>query len=59
MSLAALLAITAVPAAAQGTRASGSTYRDCEDCPEMVVVPAGSFVMGQPGSHPVPGVAAA
>ena len=22
------------------------TFRDCNDCPEMVVVPAGSFMMG-------------
>ena len=27
-------------------RASGSIFRDCPDCPEMVVVPAGSFTMG-------------
>ena len=26
----------------------GSTFRDCGICPEMVVVPAGSFVMGSP-----------
>ena len=24
----------------------GETFRDCEQCDEMVVVPAGSFVMG-------------
>jgi formylglycine-generating enzyme required for sulfatase activity len=24
----------------------GSTIKDCEDCPEMVVIPAGSFEMG-------------
>jgi formylglycine-generating enzyme required for sulfatase activity len=24
----------------------GRTFRDCPDCPEMVVVPAGSFMMG-------------
>ena len=24
----------------------GSTFRDCDDCPEMVVIPAGSFLMG-------------
>ena len=24
----------------------GETFRDCEDCPEMVVAPAGDFVMG-------------
>ncbi|MDE2921371.1 MAG: formylglycine-generating enzyme family protein [Acidobacteriota bacterium] len=26
----------------------GTTFRDCDVCPEMVVVPAGSFVMGSP-----------
>jgi formylglycine-generating enzyme required for sulfatase activity len=25
---------------------SGQPFKDCRDCPEMVVVPAGSFVMG-------------
>ena len=24
----------------------GSTFRDCPTCPEMVVVPAGHFMMG-------------
>ena len=43
-----------VLACANGTRAdnaalpAGSPFRDCADCPEMVVVPAGSFVMGSP-----------
>jgi formylglycine-generating enzyme required for sulfatase activity len=26
----------------------GRVFRDCADCPEMVVVPAGSFTMGSP-----------
>ncbi len=26
----------------------GSAFRDCDICPEMVVVPAGSFTMGSP-----------
>lgn len=29
----------------------GDTFRDCDDCPEMVVVPAGSFMMGSPESE--------
>ena len=29
----------------------GSRFRDCQDCPEMVVVPAGSFLMGSPGTE--------
>jgi len=32
------------PATAQ--RAPGTVFRDCPDCPEIVVVPAGSFTMG-------------
>ena len=28
--------------------ASGVSFSDCSDCPEMVVVPAGSFTMGSP-----------
>ena len=29
----------------------GDVFRDCATCPEMVVVPAGSFVMGSPPSE--------
>ena len=35
---------------------SGKVFKDCKDCPEMVVIPAGSFMMGaaekEPGSYP-------
>ena len=31
---------------------SGEHFRDCADCPEMVVVPAGSFMMGSPPDEP-------
>ena len=30
---------------------SGRVFRDCPDCPEMVVVPARSFRMGSPGDE--------
>ena len=30
---------------------SGESFRDCPECPEMVVVPAGSFMMGSPASE--------
>jgi formylglycine-generating enzyme required for sulfatase activity len=30
---------------------AGESFRDCAGCPEMVVVPAGSFTMGSPASE--------
>ena len=30
---------------------AGAVFRDCPECPEMVVVPAGSFMMGSPASE--------
>jgi formylglycine-generating enzyme required for sulfatase activity len=27
---------------------AGQTFRDCRSCPEMVVIPSGSFIMGTP-----------
>ncbi len=30
----------------------GERFRHCADCPEMVVVPAGEFVMGSPSDEP-------
>jgi formylglycine-generating enzyme required for sulfatase activity len=35
-------------ASAQAPPAPGSVFRDCPDCPEMVVIPAGQFRMGSP-----------
>ena len=29
----------------------GDSFKDCPECPEMVVVPAGSFMMGSPASE--------
>jgi len=42
---------------AQRTNASlsykpGQTFRDCLDCPVMVVIPAGSFIIGSPENEP-------
>jgi hypothetical protein len=30
----------------------GTTFKDCPECPEMVVIPVGSFTMGSPSSEP-------
>ena len=31
---------------------SGEGFKDCPQCPEMVIVPSGSFMMGTPASEP-------
>ena len=35
-----------------GEFAVGERFRDCPECPEMVVVPSGTFMMGAPVSEP-------
>ena len=49
----ALLVLLSSHAGAQRrqTDAPSRTFRDCPACPEMVVVPAGSFMMGSPESE--------
>ncbi len=42
--------LAAAPEGRRGPEA-GSAFRDCPQCPEMVVVPAGSFMMGSPPSE--------
>jgi formylglycine-generating enzyme required for sulfatase activity len=47
-----LLIVVAQPAAKPCIKpGSGDSFRDCPDCPEMVAVPAGSFMMGSPESE--------
>ena len=43
-ALLAWLLMSAAPALAQ---TAGTSFRDCEDCPEMVAVPGGAFLMGR------------
>ncbi|WP_231849029.1 formylglycine-generating enzyme family protein [Paramagnetospirillum magneticum] len=48
MSLVAVAAATVLIsgiASAEGLK-PGQSFKDCEDCPEMVVIPPGSFMMG-------------
>ena len=43
--------ISVVPEAAVSELVAGNTFRDCVSCPALVVVPAGSFMMGSPESQ--------
>jgi formylglycine-generating enzyme required for sulfatase activity len=45
LALAAALTAVVAPLSAPA-QTGGSSFRDCAECPEMVVVPAGEFVMG-------------
>jgi formylglycine-generating enzyme required for sulfatase activity len=40
--------LASVPAFADQPHKPGTTFKDCKDCPQMVVLPAGSFTMGTP-----------
>ena len=42
------VAVVTQPAAAPDAASSGQRFRDCEACPEMVVIPSGTFLMGSP-----------
>ena len=44
------LAAGLLPGAAQAATppAPGKVFKDCKDCPEMVVLPTGTFTMGTP-----------
>jgi formylglycine-generating enzyme required for sulfatase activity len=56
-TIAAVAASSLAPANAAGfgplrlPQQGGPTIKDCSDCPELVVVPAGSFTMGSPASE--------
>lgn len=40
-----------LPAVKEHGVAPGKSFKDCNDCPEMVVIPPGSFMLGKPGSQ--------
>ena len=40
-------------ASVASSRSPGERFRDCPTCPELVVVPAGSFLMGSPADEAV------
>jgi formylglycine-generating enzyme required for sulfatase activity len=40
------------PSGSQAALKAGQTFKECRNCPEMIVVPAGRFEMGSPASEP-------
>lgn len=50
-SLLVSCASAAACARSETSKDAGSLFRDCMDCPEMLVIPPGSFVMGSPASE--------
>jgi formylglycine-generating enzyme required for sulfatase activity len=50
--LAVVLAAAILPGVLMAAEDAPMTFRDCPECPEMVVVPAGSFMMGSPEAEP-------
>ena len=49
--LTVLVLVIATLAAAPALAAPGAVFRDCATCPEMVVVPSGTFTMGSPAGE--------
>jgi len=47
-----ILMVAASAGAQRDLARPGTSFRDCDACPEMVVVPAGRFTMGSPLSEP-------
>ena len=50
--LVACLSLLRVDLALAQSFSPGDEFQDCPECPKMVVVPAGSFMMGSPESEP-------
>ena len=46
-----LFALAVAPAYAEDELKPGDIFRDCPECPEMVMVPAGSYIMGTQSRH--------
>jgi formylglycine-generating enzyme required for sulfatase activity len=46
--IAALILAGVLAVHAEAADRAGKTFRDCEMCPEMVIIPPGKFIMGSP-----------
>ncbi len=49
LTIALLLGLAGAAGQTQAQTEPGTSFKDCEQCPDMVVVPAGTFAMGAPG----------
>jgi len=47
-----LLSVLSVSSHLSGQAASGPTFKECRNCPEMIILPTGEFVMGSPVDEP-------
>ena len=50
-----VIGLVASPVQAQYLKTAASNngmFKDCADCPQLIVVPAGSFTMGSPEDEP-------
>lgn len=48
----ALVGLDTLSGCVRTTRAPGTEFRDCSDCPAMTVLPPGRFAMGSPADEP-------
>jgi formylglycine-generating enzyme required for sulfatase activity len=46
-----IVALITISSVAQTSLKPGLTFRDCPDCPEMVVIPSGKFTIGSPANE--------
>src|SRR5438105_352430 len=54
IAVAVCLPLVLLSAAQEQTLKPKDTFKECESCPEMVVIPSGSFIMGESNSDPWP-----
>ncbi len=54
-AVACLVLVAGCTPSAPNAASAPQSFKDCAECPEMVTIPAGEFVMGSPSSEPFRG----